>query len=126
MLWANTAGINAGCMLLAPDSRELDQMLEEIEQDDHPSHCEAPGPEQDYLSRSLWNQCFFFTNFFEYSYFSRYYADQWVHLSPLYNFQLHHLYYHLTNDEWGSNNELHTCEFEDIKVQQNITFVPLT
>jgi hypothetical protein len=45
------AGINAGCMLLAPDSRELDQMLEEIEQDDHPSHCEAPGPEQDYLSR---------------------------------------------------------------------------
>lgn len=49
--WGNSTGINAGIMLLTPDTSELEGMIDEISDDTHPEHCYCNGPEQDYLSR---------------------------------------------------------------------------
>lgn len=76
--WGQRSGINAGVMLLAPDSDQLRQMIDEVLDSKHPSHIKGNGPEQDYLSR--------------------YWADCWTHIGVEYNFQLHQLFYVLNPD----------------------------
>ena len=73
--WGQTGGINAGVMLLAPDKQVFERAIEEVEADFHPERIACTGPEQDYLSR--------------------FFAQGWTHLSVLYNFQLHHLWFGL-------------------------------
>lgn len=74
--WGQSSGINAGVMLLRPDEAVFQQMMSEVTNDEHPEHIRGNGPEQDYLSR--------------------FYADEWRHLSVAYNFQLHHMYFSLS------------------------------
>ncbi|KAF4726680.1 hypothetical protein FOZ62_021464 [Perkinsus olseni] len=93
--WGNSTGVNAGIMLLAPDTTELEAMIEEITDDTHPEHCYCNGPEQDYLSR---------------------YYPQWRHISCRYNFQLHHLYFHCMDSPFYHNIEWNTLRKEDIKM----------
>ncbi|KAF4676534.1 hypothetical protein FOL47_005970 [Perkinsus chesapeaki] len=93
--WGNATGINAGIMLLKPDSWELEQMIEEITDDTHPEHCYCNGPEQDYLSR--------------------YYSD-WRHVSCRYNFQLHHLYFNCLDSPFYHNIEWNTVSKDDVKM----------
>ncbi|KAF4662945.1 hypothetical protein FOL46_005062 [Perkinsus olseni] len=93
--WGNSTGVNAGIMLLAPDTTELEGMIEEITDDTHPEHCYCNGPEQDYLSR---------------------YYPQWRHISCRYNFQLHHLYFHCMDSPFYHNIEWNTLRKEDIKM----------
>merc|ERR1711913_73805 len=55
-LWRNNrddmcSGINAGVMLLHPNSRVYGRMVSEIKDIRHPEHIGTYGPEQDYLSR---------------------------------------------------------------------------
>lgn len=76
--WGQRSGINAGVMLLAPDTEDLKQMLQEVSDSQHPSHIKGNGPEQDYLSR--------------------YWASSWTHIGVEYNFQLHQLFYVLHPD----------------------------
>ena len=71
--WMQTAGINAGIMLLEPNKKDFDQMILEVCSVRHPERVPGNGPEQDYLSR--------------------YYASKWHHISFLYNFQIHHIFY---------------------------------
>ena len=73
--WGQTGGINAGVMLLAPDAEIHQRALREVEAPSHPERIAGAGPEQDYLSRLF--------------------AHEWKHLSVLYNFQIHHVYYSL-------------------------------
>lgn len=77
--WGQGTGINAGVMVLQPDVNVFKHMLEEITEDRHPSHVKGNGPEQDYLSR--------------------YWADApWTHIGPLYNMQMHQLFFSLHPD----------------------------
>jgi len=71
--WGQCWGINAGVMLMEPSEAELQQMLSEVLDPEHPSHVKGNGPEQDYLSR--------------------YWASCWTHISVEYNFQLHQMYH---------------------------------
>ena len=71
--WSQIAGINAGIMLLKPNKEDFEQMLLEVCSERHPERIAGGGPEQDYLSR--------------------YYASKWHHISLLYNFQPHHVFY---------------------------------
>ena len=71
--WGQTGGINAGVMILAPDSSLHARALQEVQTPLHPERIAGSGPEQDYLSR--------------------FFAPYWTHLSVLYNFQLHHSYW---------------------------------
>lgn len=71
--WGQSGGINAGVMLLKPDADTFHLCLQEVSDDNHPSHIKGNGPEQDYLSR--------------------FYADTWSHLDVAYNFQLHQMYF---------------------------------
>lgn len=83
--WGQGTGINAGVMLLQPDQATLDDMLTEIMEPNHPSHCRGNGPEQDYLSR--------------------YWADApWQYIGVEYNFQLHQMFFAL-HPNWASNAE---------------------
>ena len=75
--WVQIGGINAGVMLLAPDDVVHQRMLREVEAISHPERIAGAGPEQDYLSR--------------------YFAPHWHHLSVIYNWQLHHMWYGLDN-----------------------------
>ncbi len=70
--WGQGVGINAGCMVLRPDADELENMLSEVAEPNHPAHAAGAGPEQDYLSR--------------------YFSDGWTHLSVLYNWQTHQMW----------------------------------
>jgi len=74
--WHQVGGINAGVMLLKPDIQVFRQMLKEINDQYHPSHIAGHGPEQDYLSR--------------------FYGNEWTHISCEYNFQLHQMWYTLS------------------------------
>ena len=74
--WSQTGGINAGVMILAPDSDQHYRALQEVTAPLHPERIPCAGPEQDYLSR--------------------FFAPYWTHLSVLYNFQLHQVFYALT------------------------------
>merc|ERR1719502_118605 len=74
--WGQATGINAGMMLLRPDARELEEMLEELIDPNHPSHIKGSGPEQDYLSR-------------------HYASAPWTHITVEYNFQLHQMFFAL-------------------------------
>jgi len=76
--WGQRSGINAGVMLMEPNEKELQQMIEEVLDTQHPSHIKGNGPEQDYLSR--------------------YWAESWTHIGVEYNFQLHQLFYVLHPD----------------------------
>ena len=73
--WNQVGGINAGVMLLRPDVQVMHQMFREIEDQFHPEHIPGSGPEQDYLSR--------------------FYANEWTHISIENNFQLHQMFYTL-------------------------------
>jgi hypothetical protein len=73
--WGQTGGINAGVMMLAPDSSLHTRALQEVQAPMHPERIPGAGPEQDYLSR--------------------FFAPYWTHLSVLYNFQLHHIFFSL-------------------------------
>ena len=73
--WGQTGGINAGVMLLRPDSNIYARALHEVQAPSHPKRISGSGPEQDYLSR--------------------FFAPYWSHLSVCYNFQLHHIFYGL-------------------------------
>ena len=73
--WMQTGGINAGVMVLAPDSVLHARALREVTAPIHPERIPGAGPEQDYLSR--------------------FFAPDWTHVSVLYNFQLHHLFFGL-------------------------------
>jgi hypothetical protein len=73
--WGQTGGINAGVMILAPDSSLHARALYEVQAPMHPERIPGGGPEQDYLSR--------------------FFAPYWTHLSALYNFQLHHIFFAL-------------------------------
>ena len=74
--WGQCGGINAGVMLLKPDTELHKRALKEVQMPVHPEHIAGGGPEQDYLSR--------------------FYASYpWTHISVLYNFQLHHVFYAL-------------------------------
>lgn len=73
--WGQATGINAGVMLFAPDNDTLSLCLSEVQDGMHPEHIQGSGPEQDYLSR--------------------FYANQWTHISVAYNFQLHQMYFML-------------------------------
>ena len=73
--WSQTSGINAGVMLLAPDGELYATALDEVRANQHPERIPTSGPEQDYLSR--------------------FFAPHWTHISVLYNFQLHHMFYSL-------------------------------
>jgi len=66
------SGINAGVMLLAPDSRVYSRMVDEIRHPNHPEHLGTYGPEQDYLSR-------FYCTFFR---------GSWSHIHARFNYQL--------------------------------------
>ena len=77
--WGVGGGINAGTMLWQPDTTVLKMMLEELCEDNHPSHICGAGPEQDYLSR--------------------YWADApWSHIGVEYNFQLHQMFFAIHPD----------------------------
>lgn len=77
--WGQGTGINAGVMLWRPDQKVLDQMLEHIADDYHPSHIRGNGPEQDYLSR--------------------FWADApWSQIDVTYNYQLHQMFFALHPD----------------------------
>lgn len=73
--WGQMGGINAGVMLFAPDAKLHERALQEVTSSLHPERIAGPGPEQDYLSR--------------------FFASTWTHLSVLYNFQLHHVFFSL-------------------------------
>ena len=73
--WGQTGGINAGVMLLAPDAVVYQRALQEVKAPSHPERIAGAGPEQDYLSR--------------------FFAAHWTHISVLYNFQLHQMFYAL-------------------------------
>ncbi|CAE8717900.1 unnamed protein product [Polarella glacialis] len=77
--WGQGTGINAGVMLWQPDQKVFEDMMNEIEEPNHPEHCKGNGPEQDYLSR--------------------YWADApWKHIGVQYNFQLHQMFFALHPD----------------------------
>jgi len=80
--WGQGTGINAGVMLLQPDKEVFEQMLDEIQEPNHPSHTRGNGPEQDYLSR--------------------YWADQWTYVGVEYNYQLHQMFFAL-HPKWASH-----------------------
>jgi len=71
--WGQAGGINAGVMLLRPDLETLKQTLLEVGDGSHPEHIRGGGPEQDYLSR--------------------FFANEWTHISVAYNFQIHQMYF---------------------------------
>lgn len=77
--WGQGTGINAGVMLWQPSEDVLDQMLQELSEDCHPSHIKGNGPEQDYLSR--------------------YWAGApWTNMAVEYNYQLHQMFFALHPD----------------------------
>eukprot|EP00928_Gymnodinium_smaydae_P046938 TRINITY_DN31296_c0_g1_i1.p1 TRINITY_DN31296_c0_g1~~TRINITY_DN31296_c0_g1_i1.p1 ORF type:complete len:592 (+),score=124.23 TRINITY_DN31296_c0_g1_i1:41-1777(+) len=96
--WGQGTGINAGVMLLQPNEEVLQTMLEEIKDPNHPSHCEANGPEQDYLSR--------------------FWADApWTQISVQYNYQLHQMFYALQpNYIWTAERNQYLSAPESIKI----------
>ena len=73
--WGQGSGINAGVMLLKPDSHVYNRIYTELEMWHHPAHIAGSGPEQDYLSRMF--------------------APWWKHLGVQYNFQLHRTFHAL-------------------------------
>eukprot|EP00928_Gymnodinium_smaydae_P019371 TRINITY_DN17420_c0_g2_i2.p1 TRINITY_DN17420_c0_g2~~TRINITY_DN17420_c0_g2_i2.p1 ORF type:complete len:804 (-),score=130.76 TRINITY_DN17420_c0_g2_i2:181-2523(-) len=83
--WGQGTGINAGVMLLQPDDQVFAQMMEEITEPNHPSHCRGNGPEQDYLSR--------------------FWADKpWTYIGVEFNYQLHQMFFSL-HPKWAKNAE---------------------
>jgi lipopolysaccharide biosynthesis glycosyltransferase len=77
--WGHGTGINAGVLLLEPNLETFKNMLQEVNDDNHPSHCQSAGPEQDYLSR--------------------YYADEFTSISLEDNFQMHQMFNALQPDQ---------------------------
>ena len=71
--WGQSGGINAGLILLQPDSYVFQQMLSEVTCKNHPCHVAGNGPEQDYLSR----------------FFAAQKEHPWHHISVAWNYQLH-------------------------------------
>ena len=71
--WGQSGGINAGLILLEPDSKVFQQMLSEVTCNNHPCHVAGSGPEQDYLSR----------------FFAARRESPWYHVSVAWNYQLH-------------------------------------
>jgi len=63
-------GINAGVVLLQPDSRLFDVMFEELCRENHPEHYPTAMPEQEYLSR-------FYGTF-----------NHWTHIDCSFNFEV--------------------------------------
>lgn len=99
--WLQTGGINAGVMLFAPDAVIHARALSEVRVPCHPERIAGAGPEQDYLSRLF--------------------APDWTHLSVLYNFQIHHVFFGLESavrnytgvrqsDFWGIDHDWHAKE----------------
>ena len=79
--WGQYGGINAGLLLLKPNMKDFQQMRTEVSASHHPERVAGNGPEQDYLSR--------------------YYASEWHHISVVYNFQLHQVFFSLESSlEW--------------------------
>ncbi|CAD7954453.1 unnamed protein product [Amoebophrya sp. A25] len=62
-------------MLLAPNERHFEVMYSQVRDNNHPEHIPGNGPEQDYLSR--------------------FFADRWSSISPLYNWQIHQMFHEL-------------------------------
>ena len=66
------SGINAGVMVMRPSAQDFKEMMEEIKDDKEiPPHLQSGQPEQDYLTR--------------------FYRNEWHHLSVRYNYQPHQL-----------------------------------
>ena len=84
--WCQTAGINAGVMLLEPNVTMHQRALSEVSSPLHPEHVPGSGPEQDYLSR--------------------FYAPWWTHIGVAYNFQLHQV----------GARETRTCCFIPVRI----------
>ena len=79
--WWQLGGINGGLLLLKPNMKDFEQMRTEVSASHHPERVAGNGPEQDYLSR--------------------YYASEWHHISVVYNFQLHQVFFSLESSlQW--------------------------
>jgi len=76
-VWGQCGGINAGVMLLEPSLELHQRALQEVSLTVHPERIPGAGPEQDYLSRLF--------------------APSWTHISVIYNYQLHHVFFALEN-----------------------------
>ena len=88
--WGQSGGINAGLILLQPDSDVFQQMLSEVTCKNHPCHVAGSGPEQDYLSR-------FFAARKDYP---------WHHISVAWNYQLHQSLFAIERVlQWRGNME---------------------
>ena len=74
--WCQGGGINAGVMLLRPDTEEHQRAIGEVTAEVHPERIPGAGPEQDYLSR--------------------FYAPWWSHISVAWNYQLHRVFHGLS------------------------------
>lgn len=87
--WAQSGGINAGVMLLAPNSAVFARTLQEVRSPLHPEHIAGSGPEQDYLSRL--------------------YANCWHHISVRWNWQLHQMF-HALESVLANESGVAACE----------------
>ena len=83
--WSQGTGINAGVVLLEPNERVYQTVIDELKQELHPAHIPTCAPEQDYISRFL--------------------APYWTHIDVRYNFQIHQLLYSMewTLQRWPKN-----------------------
>ena len=91
------SGINAGVMVMRPSAQDFEEMVEEIKDDKEiPHYLRSGQPEQDYLTR--------------------FYRNEWHHLSVRYNYQPHQLAF---TDRRG----LEKCERLTVDYFQDVSIV---